>query len=109
MAFSGKGKSEIRLAQPAGECASSEDPLRAMMQELVQAAIEQEFERHIGAGPWQRSPERRGWRNGNKRRRLKTRVGTLELRIPQDREERESGRVGEGPTPAFQVASVRSA
>ncbi len=88
MAFSGKGKGEIRLAQPAGERASSEDPLRAMMQELVQSAIEQEFERHIGAGPWQRSPERQGWRNGNKRRRLKTRVGTLELRIPQDREGR---------------------
>jgi putative transposase len=88
MAFSGKGKAEVRLAQPVGERASSEDPLRAMMQELVQAAIEQEFERHIGAGPWQRSPERRGWRNGNKGRRLKTRVGTLELRIPQDREGR---------------------
>lgn len=88
MAFSGKGKGEIRLAQPAGERASSEDPLRTMMQELVQSAIEQEFERHIGAGPWQRSQERRGWRNGNKRRRLKTRVGTLELRIPQDREGR---------------------
>ncbi len=88
MAFSGKGKGEVRLAQPAGERASSEDPLRAMMQELVQSAIEQEFEHHIGAGPWQRSPERRGWRNGNKRRRLKTRVGTLELRIPQDREGR---------------------
>lgn len=88
MAFSGKGKGEIRLAQPVGERASSEDPLRAMMQELVQTAIEQEFERHIGAGPWQRSPARTGWRNGNKRRRLKTRVGTLELRIPQDREGR---------------------
>lgn len=88
MAFNGKGKSEIRLAQPAGERASSEDPLRAMMQELVQTAIEQEFERHIGAGPWQRSPERRGWRNGSRRRRLKTRLGSIELRIPQDRDGR---------------------
>src|SRR5512135_1118958 len=88
MAFSGKGKGEIRLAQPAGERASSEDPLRAMMQELVQTAIEQEFERHIGAGPWQRSPERRGWRNGSRRRRLKTRLGSIELRIPQDQDGR---------------------
>lgn len=88
MAFNGKGKSEIRLAQPGGERASSEDPLRAMMQELVQTAIEQEFARHIGAGPWQRSPERRGWRNGSRRRRLKTRLGSLELQIPQDRDGR---------------------
>jgi transposase-like protein len=88
MASSDKGKSEIRLAQPAGANARGDDPLRVMMQEMVQSAIEREFEQHIGAGPWQRSPERRGWRNGNKRRRLKTRVGTLELRIPQDREGR---------------------
>jgi len=33
----------------------------------------------------ERNAERRGWRNGTKPWRLKTRVGTVELRIPKDR------------------------
>src|SRR5690606_40696509 len=48
--------------------------------------FEREFERFLGAGPWERTPSRRGWRNGRKRRTLKTRLGTLELRVPKDRE-----------------------
>jgi putative transposase len=64
------------------------DLMRAMMQEMLQAALQEEFDRFLGAGRWQRSEERRGWRNGYKRRHLHTRVGTIELRIPKDREGR---------------------
>lgn len=64
------------------------DLLRAMLGQMMQAAIQAEFDRFMGAGPWQRTGERRGWRNGSKRRRLHTRVGTIELRIPKDREGR---------------------
>lgn len=64
------------------------DALRAMLAQLMQAAIQDEFHRFLGAGRWERTGERRGWRNGSQRRRLHTRVGTIELRIPKDREGR---------------------
>ncbi len=64
------------------------DVLRDLMGPLVQEAIEREFERFIGAGKWERTAGRGGWRNGSKPRRLKTRVGALELQVPKDREGR---------------------
>ncbi len=62
--------------------------LRELMGPVIQEAIEREFERFIGAGKWERTESRRGWRNGYKPRRLKTRVGSFELQIPKDREGR---------------------
>ena len=63
----------------------ADDALRQMLTTLVQQVIEQEFTRFLGAAPHARTPERRGWRNGYRRRRYMTRIGTLELRIPRDR------------------------
>ncbi|MBA4159243.1 MAG: transposase, partial [Gemmatimonadetes bacterium] len=78
-----------REATPqAGSEQAPPDLMRTMMQERLQAALQEEFDRFLGAGRWQRSEERRGWRNGYKRRHLHTRVGTIELRIPKDREGR---------------------
>ncbi|HEY0154824.1 MAG TPA: IS256 family transposase [Longimicrobium sp.] len=82
MAFKMKGTSAA-----AGEQAPP-DLMRAMLAQMMQAAVQAEFDRFLGAGPWERNGERRGWRNGSKRRRLHTRVGTIELRIPKDREGR---------------------
>ena len=65
-----------------------EDLLREMLRGLVQETIQQEFDTFMGAGSYERNPERQGWRNGSKPRKLKTRVGTLELRVPKDREGR---------------------
>ena len=84
MAFSPQATPAPALHQASG----AEDVLRSMMEQMVQEAVEREFERFIGAAPWERTPERQGWRNGRKRRRFKTRVGSLELRIPRDREGR---------------------
>jgi putative transposase len=64
------------------------DLLKVLLAQVMQAALQGEFDRFLGAGPWERSGERQGWRNGSKRRRLHTRVGTIELRIPKDREGR---------------------
>jgi putative transposase len=82
--------SNANLPQSGGQARpeAPEDLLRAMVQRLVQETIQTEFDQFIGAGPYQRSGERRGWRNGHKPRTFKTRVGKLELRIPQDREGR---------------------
>ena len=64
------------------------DLMRAMLAKMLQTALAEEFDRFLGAGRWERSEGRQGWRNGTKRRRLHTRVGTIELRVPKDREGR---------------------
>ncbi len=53
---------------------------------MVQDLLEAEMTEHVGAAPYERSAERRGMRNGHKPRTLRTRVGTLNLAVPQDRE-----------------------
>jgi transposase-like protein len=65
-----------------------DDPefLRGVVQSAVPAILEAEMEAHLGAGRYERTAERSGYRNGAKPRTLKTRVGVLELRVPQDRE-----------------------
>lgn len=78
MAFDSEHSPEIAPLQVAGE---RQDVLRKLLQPLVQEAIEKEFERFIGAGRWERARERRGWRNGSRRRKLTTRVGRIELRF----------------------------
>lgn len=62
-----------------------EELIRTMFAEVLQTAVASEFERFMGAAPYERTEHRTGWRNGYKPRTLKTRVGTIELRIPQDR------------------------
>jgi len=44
-----------------------------------------EVQEHLAAGPSQRTIQRRGYRNGTKPRRFNTRVGPLELQVPQVR------------------------
>ena len=45
-----------------------------------------DFDSFINAGRYQRSPKRRGHRNGYRRRSLLTSVGVLDLKVPRDRE-----------------------
>ena len=62
-----------------------DDAIRALLETTVQQVLEAEMEEALGAGKGERSPERRGYRSGYYGRKLTTRVGTLELRVPQDR------------------------
>ena len=62
------------------------DALKELVQIAVQPALEAQVARHLGAEPYERSPARAGHRNGAKPRTLKTRVGELELAVPQVRE-----------------------
>ena len=62
-----------------------EDYLRAMVQSVVQATLEAEMAEAIGAEKSERTETRLSYRSGYYRRSLVTRVGTLELRVPQDR------------------------
>ncbi len=61
------------------------DYLRAMVQAIVQATLEAEMSEALQAEKGERTSERLGYRSGFYERRLITRVGTLELRVPQDR------------------------
>jgi len=61
------------------------DFLVPVVQEAVQAILEVEMEECLQAGKHERSEQRLGYRSGYYRRRLITRVGTLVLRVPQDR------------------------
>ena len=60
--------------------------LRDLMEWLFQELLDLEFNEHLGAGPYERSEDRQGYRNGYRRRELFTRVGRLSLRVPRDRE-----------------------
>ena len=61
------------------------DFLVPMVQEAMQTVLEMEMEETLGAGRYERNQERVGYRSGYYRRRLITRVGTIQLRVPQDR------------------------
>jgi putative transposase len=63
------------------------DFLREIVERVVQQVLEAEMTEHIGASPYERSESRTGQRNGYKPpRTLRTRVGTLNLLVPHDRE-----------------------
>jgi len=64
----------------------SENLLAEILQLGLQQLMEAERDHHIGAGPYERSTQRRTSRNGYKPRQLYTRVGTLHLRVPQTRD-----------------------
>jgi len=66
----------------------SPDMLRELIREVVQDFLEAEMDEVIGASKGERTSERLGYRSGYYSRTLVTRVGKLELRVPQDREGR---------------------
>jgi len=64
------------------------DFLRPLVQEVVQQVLEAEMDEAVGAEKGERTPSRQGYRSGYYGRTLVTRVGKLELRVPQDRQGR---------------------
>lgn len=64
------------------------DFLKPLVQEVVQQVLEAEMQEAIEAERYERTGERKSYRSGYYRRGLITRVGRLELRVPQDREGR---------------------
>src|ERR1051326_1805261 len=70
------------LLQKAGEG----DFLRAVAEAVLQLLMESDVEGLIGAGRYERSPERSNYRNGFRDRALDPRLGTLQLRVPKLRQ-----------------------
>ncbi len=59
--------------------------MRAAVQSFMQAALEAEMTEALAAEKGERTEGRLGYRSGYYQRALITRVGTLELQVPQDR------------------------
>jgi transposase-like protein len=68
--------------------AGQEDFLRPLIREVVQQVLEAEMDEALGAEKGERTANRQGYRAGYYGRTLITRVGKLELRVPQDRQGR---------------------
>jgi transposase-like protein len=81
-----KSKDNERRDAWQGAAASGEDGMRGLVQRVVQPVLEAEMTSFLGADNYERTSERRGYRNGYKPRLLKTRVGELELLVPKDRD-----------------------
>ncbi|MBI3659774.1 IS256 family transposase [Candidatus Acetothermia bacterium] len=64
------------------------ESLRTLLQTVCQGVLEAEMTQFLQAQRYERTAQRRGYRNGYKPRTLTTRLGTLELQVPQDREGR---------------------
>jgi transposase-like protein len=62
------------------------DFLREIVERAVQAVLDAEMSAHLGAERYERGEGRTGYRNGTKPRTLVTRVGALQLAVPQDRD-----------------------
>ena len=62
------------------------DFLREGVRGLAQALMEVEVTQQLGASRYERTPERRGERNGSRERRWDTRVGSLTLSVPRVRD-----------------------
>jgi len=70
------------------QLAGQEDFMKSVVQAVLQQVLEQEMEEALQAGKCERTAERLGYRSGSYGRTLITRVGKLELRVPQDRQGR---------------------
>jgi putative transposase len=75
--------------------AEDEDYLKSMIQRVLQETLEAEMDEALGAGKHERTTERQGYRSGYYVRGLVTRVGRIELRVPQDRHGRFSTEIFE--------------
>ena len=77
-----------RLGEELAQEVLLDDPgfLREVVERVLQELLEAQMTEHVGAAPYERTEDRKGHRNGYKPRTLRTRVGTLNLLVPQDRE-----------------------
>jgi transposase-like protein len=68
--------------------AEDRDLLKGLIQEALQQVLEAEMDKALQAAKGERTAGRLGYRSGHYGRTLVTRVGKIELRVPQDRQGR---------------------
>jgi transposase-like protein len=62
------------------------DNLGEAIRRIINEAMRLERQNHLGVGPYEHSEQRRGYANGYKSKTVQTRVGTLDLAVPQVRD-----------------------
>lgn len=62
------------------------EALPELIRILINEAMRLEREQHLGARPYERSPDRKGYANGYKPKTVKTRVGEIQFDVPQVRQ-----------------------
>ena len=75
-------------AKAVAQAALTDEPdlLRQLVARTLQELLEAAMTAHLGAARYERGAGRTGQRNGHRPRALRTRVGTVTLLVPQDRE-----------------------
>ena len=81
-------KSNRTLKEIKAMMAGDEDFLRPMVRAVIDEFLEAEMAQAVGAEKGERAEGRLSYRSGYYSRSLVTRVGKLELRVPQDRQGR---------------------
>lgn len=81
-------KTNVNKVDWKSELLAGGDVVRELFREVLQEVLEAEMTETLQAKPGERTSERLGLRSGYYSRTLITRVGKLELRVPQDREGR---------------------
>ncbi len=66
-------------------CEHGLDALPQAITLLLNAAMQAEREKYLGAAPYERNPERRDYANGYKDKTVNSRVGPLQVSVPQVR------------------------
>ena len=74
-----------KLAEFKSELGSGGDAVRDLVRSMLQEILEEEMTEALGAAKSERTSDRPGYRSGCCKRHLTTRVGQVELRVPQDR------------------------
>jgi transposase-like protein len=60
--------------------------MAVLLEPILNQILQAEMTEHLKAKPGEQTSERREYRNGTYERKLTTRVGTIELEVPRDRE-----------------------
>ena len=75
----------IKLEEFKSELEAGGDAVRELVRSSLQEILEEEMAEALGAAKSERTSGRSGYRSGYYKRFLTTRVGRIELRVPQDR------------------------
>src|SRR5215212_2941516 len=81
-------KTNAKASDWKSELMAGGDVVRELFRDVLQEVLEAEMTETLQAKPGERTSERLGLRSGYYSRTLITRVGKLELRVPQDRQGR---------------------
>lgn len=78
---------EVKLSQDqVASLLSRDDGFQQLLEAVLNQVLEAQMTEHIGAQAYERSEGRKAYRNGHRVRKLYTRVGPLNLLVPQSRD-----------------------